>query len=141
MPAQLQQATQNNTQANMVAVVDDDPAVRASLQFALEVEGFDVRIYASARAMLNAGHFADYRCLIVDQNMPAMTGLELQRHLGGTQCRIPMIFITALDDPLARAQALEAGALDFLKKPFDEESLLDAVHAALGYAQGRETFP
>ena len=61
-----------------------------------------------------------------------MTGLELQWRLGNSQFRIPMIFITARDDPPARAQAVKAGAVDFLKKPFAGDTLLDAIHAALG---------
>jgi FixJ family two-component response regulator len=125
----------------LLTVVDDDESVRDALKSLLQSVGFAAEIFSSAEEFLHWSNRDKTSCLILDVHMPAMTGLELQRHLGGTQCRIPMIFITALDDPLARAQALEAGAVDFLKKPFDEESLLDAVHAALGYAQGRETFP
>jgi FixJ family two-component response regulator len=69
--------------------------------------------------------------LIVDVQMSAMTGLELQRYLSNDQSQIPMIFITARDDATVRAQALKAGAVDFLKKPFAGDALLDAIGAAL----------
>ena len=78
MPAQPQQ-----TADNIIAVVDDDPAVRASLQFALEVEGFGVRVYPDAQAMLEAGRFTDYRCVIVDQNLPTEeAGLRFSQQSG-----------------------------------------------------------
>jgi FixJ family two-component response regulator len=69
--------------------------------------------------------------LIVDVHMPVMTGLELQCHLSNSRFRIPMIFITARDDPPTRAQAVKAGAIDFLQKPFTGDTLLGAIQAAL----------
>src|SRR5437016_13751016 len=74
-------------------------------------------------------------CMIVDVHMPVMTGLELQCRLATSRCPIPIIFITAHDDPAVRVQALRAGAIDFLRKPFNEDALLDAIHAARSKAR------
>ena len=73
--------------------------------------------------------------MIVDVHMPVMTGLELQCRLATSRCPIPIIFITAHDDPAVRVQALRAGAIDFLRKPFNEDALLNAIHAALDRKQ------
>lgn len=115
----------------LVTVVDDDESMRDALRGLLQSVGFAAEVFSSAEDFLRSSSREHTSCLILDVHMPAMTGLELQRRLGGAQCRIPMIFITALDDPPARAQALKAGAADFLKKPFSCDALLNAIRAAL----------
>ena len=93
--------------------------------------GFAAEIFSSAADLLGSNVLDKTSCLIVDVHMPVMTGLELQRRLGNSRFRIPMIFITARDDPPTRAQAVKAGAIDFLQKPFAGDTLLGAIQAAL----------
>ena len=120
-----------NSNSTLVTIVDDDESVRDALKGLLQSAGFAAAVFSSAEEFLRSSNHDKTSCLILDVHMPAMNGLELQRRLGGAQCRIPMIFITALDDPSTRAQALKAGAVDFLKKPFSCDALLNAVLAAL----------
>lgn len=115
----------------IVSIVDDDESVRDALKGFIRSVGYGVEIFASAQDFLGSDALAKTSCLIVDVHMPIMTGLELQCRLGNRQCRIPVIFITARDDPTVRAKALKCGAVDFLKKPFAAEALLNAIHAAL----------
>ena len=117
------------------AVVDDEASVRGALQPLLRLEGCRTVVFASAEDLLHAGPLQDIACLIVDVRMPQMSGLELQRQLATTHCPIPLIFITAHGDAAARAQALRAGAVDFLYKPFRDEALLGAIRSALRSSQ------
>jgi len=93
--------------------------------------GLDARAFASAEDFLNSGLLIQTGCLIADIRMPGMSGLELQHALNARDCRIPTIFITAHGDAKMRLQAMRAGAVEFLAKPFDDEVLLDSVRAAL----------
>ncbi len=85
----------------------------------------------SAEEFLNSGQQHQTTCLIADIRMPGMSGLELQARLNAEHCRIPTIFITAHGDTKMRMQALRAGAVEFLAKPFEDEALLESVRAAL----------
>jgi len=114
-----------------IAVVDDDESVREALQSLLNSMGLKAEGFASAEDFLRSAHVPATRCLILDVRMPGMGGLELQRQLAAAECPIPIIFITAHGDENTRVQALRAGAVDFLAKPFSEEALLAAVHSAL----------
>jgi FixJ family two-component response regulator len=87
--------------------------------------------FASAEEFLRSGHQHDTACLITDIRMPGMSGLELQAQLNADHCRIPTIFITAHGDAKMRMQAMRAGAVEFLAKPFDDEALLESVRAAM----------
>ncbi len=122
-------ATQGKT--NLVAIVDDDDLMRSALQGLLKAVGFPARAFASAEEFLESGQHRQTACLIADIRMPGMSGLELQARLNAEHCRIPTIFITAHSDTTMRMQALRAGAVEFLAKPFDDEVLLDSVRAAL----------
>ena len=115
----------------MVAIVDDDESVRSALQGLMKAEGLPALSFASAEEFLGSGQQHDTACLIADIRMPGMSGLELQAKLNADHCRIPMIFITAHGDAKMRMQALRAGAVEFLAKPFDDEALIDSVRAAL----------
>jgi FixJ family two-component response regulator len=90
-----------------------------------------VEAFASAEEFLKSDHLRDTRCLILDVRMRGMNGFELQRRLLASHPEIPVIFITAHGDETARSQALKDGAVDYLFKPFTEEALLNAIHAAL----------
>jgi FixJ family two-component response regulator len=114
-----------------VAIVDDDDSMRGALGGLLKAVGFPARAFASAEEFLKSGQQHQTSCLIADIRMPGMSGLELQAQLNAERCRIPIIFITAHGDTKMRVQALRAGAVEFLSKPFDEEVLLETVRAAL----------
>ena len=117
--------------APLISVVDDDDSLRNSLNNLIRSVGFGVQGFSSAEAFLKSNQLHDTACLILDVRMPGMNGLELQRHLVATNYGIPIIFITSHADDNARTRALEAGAVDFLYKPFREEALLNAIHEAL----------
>jgi FixJ family two-component response regulator len=116
---------------NMVVIVDDDDLMRSALQGLLKAVGLPARTFASAEEFLQSGEQHQTACLIADIRMPGMSGLELQARLNAEHCRIPTIFITAHGDAKMRMQALRAGAVEFLAKPFDDEALLESVRAAL----------
>src|ERR1700704_369678 len=115
----------------LVAIVDDDDSMRSALQGLLKAVGLTAQAFASAEEFLNSGQQHQAGCLIADIRMPGMSGLELQAKLNAERCRIPIIFITAHGDAKMRRQALRAGAVEFLAKPFDDEALLESVRAAL----------
>jgi|SRR2546422_7186277 len=115
----------------VIAIVDDDEAVRVALEGLLRSAGLTARAFESAENFLESGQQLKTACLIADIRMPGMSGLELQAKLNAENCRIPIIFITAHGDSQMRMQALRAGAVEFLAKPFNDEVLLDTVRAAL----------
>jgi FixJ family two-component response regulator len=117
--------------APFIVVVDDDDTLRDSLDDLLQSVGFRVHGFASAEAFLQAPPAPETACLLLDVRLPGMNGLELQRQLGGTHGRIPIIFITAYADDAMRAHALAAGAVAVLSKPCREADLLQAIEAAL----------
>jgi FixJ family two-component response regulator len=115
----------------VVAIVDDDDAVRVALEGLLKSAGLTARAFESAETFIESGQQSQVACLIADIRMPGMSGLELQAKLNAEHCRIPIIFITAHGDAQMRMQALRSGAVEFLAKPFNDEALLDTVRAAL----------
>ena len=115
----------------MVLIVDDDELIRDSLGGLMKGAGFPALTFASAEEFLNSGEEKHTACLIADIRMPGISGLELQAKLNEAHQRIPIIFITAQGDEKLRLQALRAGAVEFLTKPFDDQALLDSVRAAL----------
>src|ERR1700680_2688689 len=115
----------------LVAIVDDDDSMRSALAGLLKAVGLATQAFASAEEFLNSGQQHQTACLIADIRMPGMSGLELQARLNSDRCRIPTIFTTAHGDAKMRLQALRAGAVEFLAKPFDDEVLLQNVRAAL----------
>jgi FixJ family two-component response regulator len=117
--------------SSLVAIVDDDDLMRSALQGLLKAAGMPARAFASAEEFLESGHQHDTACLIADIRMSGMSGLELQAKLNAERLRIPTIFITAHGDEHMRMQALRAGAVEFMEKPFDDEVLLESVRAAL----------
>ena len=118
------------SKAKLVAVVDDDELVRIALQRLLKAAGLGVVSFASAEDFLQSGQLQEIACLIVDIRMPGMSGLDLQTKLKAER-PVPIIFITAHGDEKMRIQAMRAGAVAFLAKPFDSGILLDRVRAAL----------
>jgi FixJ family two-component response regulator len=115
-----------------VAVIDDDASVRRALGRLLRSAGLSVEAFAAAEAFLGAEARPPPACLVLDVRLPGLSGLELQARLVAEGRHIPTVFITAYEDGQARRQALAAGALEFLAKPFDEGALLNALAVALG---------
>src|SRR5258705_13967525 len=117
--------------SSLVAIVDDDDSVRMALEGLLKSAGFTARAFESAEEFIVSGQQLETACLIADIRMPGMSGLELQEKLNAENCRIPIVFITAHGDAQMRMQALRAGAVEFLSKPFNDEALLETIRAAL----------
>jgi FixJ family two-component response regulator len=115
----------------LVAIIDDNELVRIALEGLMKSVGFPALAFAHAEEFLASDRKRDTACLIVDIRLPGMSGLALQSKLNAERYRIPTIFITAHGDEEVRMQALRAGAVEFLTKPFDDEALLQSVRAAL----------
>ena len=117
--------------SRLIAIVDDDESVREALKSLMRSVGFSVETFASAEDFLQADCLSATACLLLDLRLPGISGLELQRQLGAARRRVPIIFVTAHGNESQQREALERGAIDFLRKPFREEALLDAVQSAL----------
>jgi FixJ family two-component response regulator len=122
-----------------VLVVDDDEAVRRSLKFALELEGLDVRLYANAAHLLGETSLPGTGCLVVDQHMPGLDGIELVGRLRGRDVGLPAILITARPSDDLQQRARRAGFLRVVEKPFEDGSLLAGIHDALSRPPGGPT--
>ena len=121
----------NKNSAQLVVIVDDDRSVQSALKDLMESAGLSARCFGSAEEFLESDERNQTACLVTDIRMPGMSGLELQAKLKAEGSRIPIIFITAHDDAKMKTQAMKAGAVEFLSKPFDDEVLLEKVRAAL----------
>ena len=114
-----------------IAVVDDDISVRESLESLIRSVGMAVTVFASAEDFLSSGHPNKLDCLILDVRMPGMSGIELHRHLLASNCKVPVVFITAHgSDVRARSEAASDWTVAYLTKPFSDDELLDAVRTA-----------
>jgi FixJ family two-component response regulator len=114
-----------------VFIVDDDSSVRKGLTRLIRVAGFNVESFESAREFLDSEHLERPGCIILDVQMPEMTGPELQEELVKTQNCLPIIFLSAHGDVPITAQAMKNGAVDFLTKPVDGADLIKAIHISL----------
>lgn len=112
---------------NLIFIVDDDEAVRDSLRWLLEANGYKVKTYDGAEAFLNAYSPDEIAVLIVDVRMPGMSGLELQEELNARNAPIPVVFITGHGDVPMAVSTIKKGAIDFLEKPFNEADLRTIV--------------
>ena len=121
---------------NLISLVDDDESIRRTTTLLIESFGFRATAFESAQSFLKSGQLHETSCLIVDVQMPGMNGLQLQSHLAAAGYKIPIIFITAHDNKESRQQALQAGAVAFLGKPFSDELLLQIIRAATLSDQG-----
>ena len=119
----------------LITIVDDDVMICEATSDLVEAFGFNARTFTSAAEFLNSDCVSSTACLISDVQMPGMNGLQLHRELLASGGRVPVIFITAFPDERERKQALKAGAVCYLSKPFDGESLLSCIRSALGYAE------
>jgi FixJ family two-component response regulator len=121
----------------VVFVVDDDPSVRRAIQRLIASVGLQVDVFASAQEFLRSKRPDAPSCMVLDIRLPGKSGLDFQRELAGANIHIPIIFITAHGDIPMTVQAMKAGAVEFLTKPFRDQDLIDAVHAALEQDRGR----
>jgi FixJ family two-component response regulator len=117
-------------------VIDDDESIRRTTTLLIESFGFRAAAFESAENFLNSGRLHDTACLIVDVRMPGMNGLLLQNHLAAAGSGTPIIFITAYENKESRERAMQAGAVAFLGKPFNDGDLLQAIHSALRVESG-----
>jgi FixJ family two-component response regulator len=117
--------------APLVSIVDDDDSVREAVKSLIKSVGLAAETFPSAEDFLRSDYLRSTGCLILDLRMPGMSGLELQRRLSVDNYKIPIVFISAHGDAGEKMQALQAGAVDFLYKPFSENVLLKAVQSAL----------
>src|ERR671923_2750522 len=115
----------------VIFVVDDDPSIRDALTSLIRSVGLRVETFESARAFLTRQPPDAPGCLVLDVRLPGLSGLDLQRELAAAQITLPIIFLTGHGDIPMTVQAMEAGAVEFLTKPFRDQELLDAIQQAI----------
>jgi FixJ family two-component response regulator len=120
------------TKPPLISIVDDDGIVRQAIESLVTSLGFLARVFPSADAFLQSSQLAETSCLISDVQMPNVSGVQLQDRLVDLGLSIPMIFITAYPDDAVRARVLDRGAIGFLLKPFNAQSLIECIDNALG---------
>jgi FixJ family two-component response regulator len=125
------------TEIPLISIVDDHSLTRATIEDLVRSLGFSVRTFTSAESFLQSSSIMETGCLILDVQMPKMSGIDLQDHLSQNGFDVPIIFITAFQDEAVKERALNAGAICFLRKPLDLGCrLIDCVHAALDRGRG-----
>jgi FixJ family two-component response regulator len=122
------------TDKTVIVIVDDDRWIRRSLERLIKSVGLRVQSFESAEEFLNASRDTEMSCLVLDISLPGMSGLDLQQRLVTDSRQLPIIFITAHDEAPMKSRAFQFGAVAFLVKPFTDDNLLSALHAALGAA-------
>jgi FixJ family two-component response regulator len=126
------------SKASLVSVVEDDQFFRESMQRLMRSLGYTVEAFASAADFLASPRVVETTCLIADVHMPAMTGVELYRHLVNAGYAIPTILVTAYPDDVDRAQAVKDGVVCYLRKPIDETHLIRCLREALRSGESTE---
>lgn len=119
------------TDSPLVAIVDDDELFRRSIERLVRSAGFTVTAFASAEEFLDSADLDRAACAILDMRLPGMNGLDLQQRLSRRPAPMPIVFVTAHEEAIMRATALRNGAIAFLKKPFDNSTLLDALSRSI----------
>lgn len=123
--------TRTRSKPFVVSIVDDDEAIRYALGNLFESVGLNVETFASAEQFMDFREANESSCLILDVQLPRMSGLELQHQLSSDGNAVPIIFMTAHSDERVRERALQAGAVAIFQKPFNSEALLNAIHSVL----------
>jgi FixJ family two-component response regulator len=118
--------------AKTIAIIDDDESVRCALRRLVQTAGWTALTFTTAEAFLELPAQLPHACIILDLCLPGLTGLELKKQLDAAGRMLPVIFITAHANEQIREQALQAGAIAFLSKPFDDQDLLDVLELGVG---------
>ena len=129
---------QSETTSSLVHVVDDDDAMRESLEFLLNTSGYSVRLYGAAQHLLNELPTIAEGCILTDIRMPGIDGIELLRRVRESKKTLPVIVMTAHGEVPLAVEAMKLGASDFIEKPFDDEVLLGALRSAFARGRGAE---
>ncbi len=124
----MQESRQSNA---TIAIVDDDPSVREGLSSLIRSAGLQVETFASAQEFLARPSAEAPSCLVLDLQLPGLSGLDLQKRMAEVGLEIPIVFLTGHGNIPASVQAMKAGAVEFLTKPFDEQDLLQAIQEAV----------
>jgi FixJ family two-component response regulator len=119
----------------VIAIVDDDLSVREGLETLIRSAGWRAKTFASAQEFLARPRTEALSCLILDLQLPGLSGLDLQKRMAELELEIPIVFLTGHGNIPASVQAMKAGAVEFLTKPFDEQDLLRAIEEAIGRDQ------
>jgi FixJ family two-component response regulator len=122
----------------VISIIDDDESVREATKSLVRSLGYKAAVYASAEEYLQSDRTGDSSCLITDLHMPGMSGADLQDRLIADGRQIPMIFVTAYYEEKVRDRVLDAGAYGFLRKPFNDESLIECLDKALSSSSSKQ---
>jgi len=125
----------------LISVVDDDRSVRRALRRLLRTSGYATELFASAQEFLTSAALSRTACLILDIQLGATTGFELQAQIAAGGSTVPIIFISAYDDAVTSERIAESGAAAYLRKPFEEQDLLDAIRRAVDTSNGLDHAP
>jgi FixJ family two-component response regulator len=123
--------TSSKNSSQLIAIVDDDRSVQSALKDLMESAGLSAQCFGSAEEFLESNERNQAACLVTDIRMPGMSGLDLQAKLKAEGSRVPIIFITAHSDAQMKREAMNAGAVEYLSKPFDDEVLLETARSVL----------
>jgi FixJ family two-component response regulator len=115
----------------IVYVIDDDPSMRNAIEDLLQSVGLGIRVFPSAHEFFKAARTDAPGCIVLDVRLPGQSGLDFQRQISGTAMELPIVFITGHGDVPMSVRAMKSGAVEFLTKPFRDQELIDAIHAAL----------
>jgi len=124
--------------SHVISIIDDDPSVREATQSLIRSLGYDAQVFASAEEYLQSDSVNDSSCLITDLHMPGMSGTDLQDRLIAEGYQIPIIFVTAYYEDRIRDRVMDAGAFGFLRKPFNDESLIACLDKALNASSTKQ---
>jgi FixJ family two-component response regulator len=125
------------TETGLIAIVDDDRLIRRALERLLKSAGLRAKSFDSAEDYLDEGDHNGICCLILDIGLPGMSGFELHRRLAAEPNRLPVVFISARDEQEVENNAAQAGAIAFLRKPFEDDALLNAVQTGIELLKNR----
>ena len=128
----IQDGKDRATGKPVITIVEDDTLVLRSLARLIRAAGYRVLAFESAEEFLESTQAGEVACAILDLQLPGMSGLELQARLAAANCRVPIVFVTAHDEPETRAQALQNGAIAFFGKPLKDDDLLEVIDSAVG---------
>ena len=118
-------------QRKLVVVVDDDRSMLRGVERLLNAYGFETAVFSSAEALLYSSATVEATCLVLDIHLGGMSGIELRRRLAADGSTVPVIFMTAFDDEMTHREAVEAGCIAYLQKPFQAQSLIGAIKNAV----------